>query len=220
MPPAMDDAKLLEEFAANQSEEAFRILVDRHVSLVYHAALRKVGNPSLAEDVTQTVFIILARKAKRLSKTTILSGWLYRTTCFTASKAVRTEFRRRQREQDAVQLQIDSSDSTWTQLSPVLEESMSRLREADQTIVLLRFFENKDLKEVGRILGISEDTAETGLPLHNQTASVACQTGRVGFNRSHFDLDHLSGHACLAWQNCRCCYRGRIGADCRVNGRP
>jgi len=156
----MDDAKLLREYVANHSEAAFQALVERHVSLVYFAALRRVGNASLAEDITQVVFVTLARKAGELSKNTVLSGWLYRTTWFVADKAVRAESRRRQREQEAMQVLTSANDPVWDRLSPVLEEAMARLGQMDRTVVLLRYFENRSLREVGYALGISEDTAQ------------------------------------------------------------
>lgn len=156
----MDDAELLREYAANDSEAAFRTLVERHVALVYYAALRRVGNASLAEDVSQVVFIILARKARRLSKKTVLCGWLYRTTRFVADRAVRTESRRRQREQETVPMSASADDPVWLQLAPVLDEAIARLGQMDRTVVLLRFFENQSLRTVGRALGISEDTAQ------------------------------------------------------------
>ena len=99
--PEMDDIALLRQYAERNSEAAFATLVGRHVNLVYSIALRSVGNPHAAEEITQAVFIILARKARGLSQRTILSGWLYQTTRLTAANFLRGEIRRQQREQEA-----------------------------------------------------------------------------------------------------------------------
>src|SRR5580693_7614478 len=96
-----DDMKLVREYAAHQSESAFAALVSRHTNLVYSVSLRKVRDLQLAEEVTQAVFIILARKAGSLSERTILPGWLYRTACFTSNSALKAECRRQKREQEA-----------------------------------------------------------------------------------------------------------------------
>src|SRR6266481_3922444 len=104
MESAMDDAELLQEYANGKSERAFQILAQRHTSLVFSAALRQTGDRQLSEDVAQTVFIILARKAHRLKNKTILVGWLYRTTRLVALQAIRHETRRLRREQNAVEL--------------------------------------------------------------------------------------------------------------------
>src|SRR5687767_14435642 len=93
----MDDMELLREWANHDSQDAFRRIVDRHVNLVYSTARRLVSNQHEAEEVTQTVFILLARKARGLSKETVMAGWLYRATRFVAAQMIRTESRRHQR---------------------------------------------------------------------------------------------------------------------------
>jgi RNA polymerase sigma factor (sigma-70 family) len=154
-----DDWELLREYATRGSEDAFERLVKQHVDLVYSTALRQVRDPVVASEVTQTVFIILARKARTLNRATVLSGWLYRTAQFTGAKALRSEWRRRHLEQEATLMPPEPDDSAWEHIAPLLETAMAQLREADRNAVVLRYFENKNLKAVGSALGVSEDTA-------------------------------------------------------------
>ncbi len=158
-----DDMDLLRDYAARQSEQAFATLVARHVHLVHSAALRQVRDPHLAGEITQTVFIILARKADSLGPKTILSGWLYRTAQFVSRAALKREFRRRLREQEAHMQAItdpDQTDSMWEQLSPFLDEAMAQLRDKDRDAIVLRYFENRSLKEIGGALGVEERAAQ------------------------------------------------------------
>jgi RNA polymerase sigma factor (sigma-70 family) len=156
------DMDLVREYAARVSESAFSELVQRHINLVYSVALRFTRDAGDAEDVTQAVFIILARKAARLRPKTVLTGWLYETTRFTAMKLLRTRVRQIAREQEAYMqstLNAPNTDTAWNQLAPILEEGMSRLNEKERALIALRFFENKSGSETAAILGIQESAA-------------------------------------------------------------
>jgi RNA polymerase sigma factor (sigma-70 family) len=157
----MNDAQLLQNFAEQNSESAFRTLVERHLPLVFGTARRMTGENALAEDIAQTVFILLAGKAKRLGSGTILSGWLYRTTRFVASRALTAEQRRRRREQEAITMQPSPpTDPTWLRLGPQLDQALARLGDTDRNAILLRYFEQQSLHDVGLSLGLSEEAAK------------------------------------------------------------
>lgn len=159
---SLDDLALLREYAANNSEAAFAELVARRIGFVYAAALRQVREAHLAEEVTQAVFIILAQKAGKISDKTILAGWLFKTTRYTAIAQTREIVKRQRRELEAHmqnELSAAAPDPLWEQMSPLLDEALATLGETDRQAVLLRFFENKSLAEVGSALGTGEDTA-------------------------------------------------------------
>ncbi|MBL9186802.1 MAG: sigma-70 family RNA polymerase sigma factor [Opitutaceae bacterium] len=161
-----EDSELLQAYAETRSQTAFAELVKRRVGLVYSVALRQVGGDThLAQDVTQRVFADLARKATTLASRPVLSGWLYRSAQFAASDLVRSERRRRAREQENLimnaTLSADGTDPAvdWDKLRPVLDEAMAELGDEDRDAVALRFLEEKPFAEVGRRLAISEEAA-------------------------------------------------------------
>ena len=156
-----DDHQLLARYARDGSQEAFAELVARHLNLVYSAALRQMRTAPLAEDVTQMVFANLARKAVAIPRRSVLAGWLHRDTRYTALDLLRAERRRRAREQEALAMNTLGPDPTpdWEQLRPLLDEALQELGDADRDALLLRFFEQRSLKEIGATLGSGEDAA-------------------------------------------------------------
>lgn len=161
----MTDTELIEAWAERRSESAFSELVHRYVNLVYGSALRQVGDPQLAEEVAQAVFLVLARKASSLSNDVILSGWFFRTTRFIAARALRGETRRRHYEQRCAAMTSENSspqldDRAWSEAAPMLDEAIASLQATDRNAVLLRFFQEQPMRAVGEELGVSEDAAK------------------------------------------------------------
>src|SRR5690348_12499594 len=154
------DSQLLRDFVRNKSQDAFTELVRRHVNLVYSAALRQARLPQLAEEISQSVFTDLARAADKLKPDTILTAWLYQVTRRTAIDVIRRESRRQAREHLAVEMAAMNTATDWTQIEPLLDEAVQALDEIDRAAILLRYFENKSLREVGQSLGTSDDAAQ------------------------------------------------------------
>ncbi len=155
------DLDLLRQFAHENSQDAFAEIVRRHLNLVYSAALRQVRSPQLAEEIAQFVFADLARNAGKLKSDTILTAWLYAIARRTAIDVIRKESRRQLREQIAVEMNdMNATANDWTQIEPLLDDAMAALDETDRAAILLRYFENKNLREVGENLKISDDAAQ------------------------------------------------------------
>ncbi len=157
------DSQLLQAYAKTRSEEAFVELVRRHVDFVYSIARRTVCDSHLAEDVTQGAFLALAKNAGQLANHPVLAGWLHRTTQNIASQTVRTDIRRRVREQEAAAMnELSSSvpDAPWERIAPQLDEALGELDETDRDALLLRYFKQQSAQEMAQTLGISDEAAQ------------------------------------------------------------
>jgi len=157
------DSQLLRAYAEHRTEPAFAELVRRHVDFVYSAAQRMVCDSHLAEDVTQGVFVALAKQAVQLANRPVLSGWLHGTARNIAAQTVRTDVRRRAREQEAVvmnELIAGEPEASWEQIAPQLDAALGELGESDRDALLLRYFERKSAQEMAQTLGISDEAAQ------------------------------------------------------------
>ncbi len=157
------DSQLLRAYAEHRAEPAFAELVRRHVDFVYSAAQRMVCDSHLAEDVTQGVFVALAKQAVQLANRPVLSGWLHGTARNIAAQTVRTDVRRRAREQEAAamnELIAGEPEAGWEQIAPQLDAALGELGESDRDALLLRYFERKSAQEMAQTLGISDEAAQ------------------------------------------------------------
>jgi RNA polymerase sigma factor (sigma-70 family) len=157
----MSDPNLLRAYAERRSEAAFAELVRRHIDLVHSAAVRMVNDSHLAEDVTQGVFVALAKDAGKLAAHPVLSGWLHTTTRNIAAQAIRSEARRRKREQLAAAMHDPSETAAaWDGIAPHLDAALAELPSSDRDAVLLRYFENQSARDIAAVLGISPEAAQ------------------------------------------------------------
>jgi RNA polymerase sigma factor (sigma-70 family) len=157
------DQELLRDYVTSGSEDAFRELVERHLGLVYSAARRQLRDSDLAQDVAQEVFSLLVRKASCLAPNVVLAGWLYRAAWQIASEHLRRETRRSHRESAAMTNVELPANVYWQEIESDLDQAMASLNQADHDALVLRYFENQSLRQVGHALGLSEDAAQKRL---------------------------------------------------------
>jgi len=155
------DQEFLRTFVESGSEAAFQSLVERHINLVFGTALRRLRDAGTAQEITQNVFVALARKAAWLRGEVGLAGWLHKTAVLETSQWWRGELRRKRREETAAALgtTMKADDSLLRSLTGALDEGLLELRESDRQALMLRYLEGRSHREVGTHLGIGEDAA-------------------------------------------------------------
>jgi RNA polymerase sigma factor (sigma-70 family) len=161
-----NDGRLLRDYVQQGSQAAFSALVTRHLNFVYSVSLRETGDSALAEDVTQVVFLILAKKAPSMHPEPSLSGWLFQTARFAAKNARRRERHRQEGEARALEQTPASGqneEALWDQVRPALNDALASLGAKDREAVLLRFADGLSFPELGAALGTSEDAARMRL---------------------------------------------------------
>lgn len=155
------DRQLITNYVKNEDEISFRQLTERYLHMVYSIALRVTGNNELAQEVVQDVFTVMARKSKTLQSYTSLGGWLTKTTVYESKSRLRKERGHQNKIMDyQVMLELNQEEqNTWSELKPHLDEALVKLPTIDREILVLRFFKNKKFKEIGSIIGKTEDAS-------------------------------------------------------------
>ena len=160
------DCQLLRRYIADGDHDAFAELVRRYVSFVHSAARRQTGGDThLADDVTQAVMIVLARRAGSISSDAVLSSWLFTVTRHAAQNAMKLQARQRFHERRAlaaaarVERPLASPDASGNDLRDVLDDAIARLPEPDRSGVVLHFLQDRPHAEVGAALGLSAEAA-------------------------------------------------------------
>src|SRR5262249_39676548 len=146
------DAELLARFSRG-AEGAFEELVRRHADLVYSTAARLVRDSQTASEVTNAVFMVLARKARPMGPSAIVPAWLHRTTRYVSLRTIRARIRRQRYELEAACMQEtmnqpEAVDGRWAEVAPLLDEAIAELGARDHEALVLRFFEQKSFREI------------------------------------------------------------------------
>lgn len=169
MDPQQNDFDLLQAFVRNADQPAFAAVVKRHIDLVYATAFRTMQDQGGAEEVAQLVFGVLAKKAWLFAADDSLPAWLYKTALLQSKQWIRGEMRRRRREQTAAELgttmKQPDEEPALRALIPMLNEGLLSLRERDRAALLLRFYEDRSLRDVGASLGLGENAAQKRVSL-------------------------------------------------------
>ncbi|MDB6136431.1 MAG: polymerase, sigma-24 subunit, subfamily [Verrucomicrobiales bacterium] len=153
------DAELLRDYRQRGNESAFRLLVERHSTLVHGAALRRTGDPELAREAAQQVFLLLAKNAGRLYAGTGVAGWLHRTAVLVSASNRRRELRRGRilkRYEDHVLLTAGPGGERWTEAVPLIDEGLTCLARKDRDILQAHFWQGLTYQQIAAASGSTE----------------------------------------------------------------
>ena len=156
----MDSENHLLAYVRSGDEAAFAKVVTAYSSLVYGTAYRKTRNVQLAEEVTQNVFVLLARKAEKLVSRPGLGGWLHRTALLVSQNLLRSEAAHQRRTELVKEKSEFSPGQDIEIFFEGVDEALDRLSESDRTVVMMRFFEEKEFREIGAQVGKSADAVQ------------------------------------------------------------
>ncbi len=194
-----DGTQSLRDFRSRHDETAFNDLVRRYSNLVISTARRRVNAPQLIDDIAQTVFLRLAQSPPEARTEAELLGWFHRTTVNAAIDAWRSQSRREAREQSIATMETtepNDPSTAWDQLAPALDDALNALPTNDREAILLRYFQDKPMRDIGQSLGVSEDAAKMRVSRALErlrtllvSRGVACTAAALGQSLDDHALD-------------------------------
>jgi RNA polymerase sigma factor (sigma-70 family) len=194
------DSELLLRYVDLKDERAFEDLVNRHLGVVYAAALRRTGGRvHAAEEISQKVFSALAGQARNLAHHPTLVGWLYRCANNAALDVMRAEIRRQKLAQTLSTMPDESSSSAdvdWDRLRPFLDDALNQLKERDRDVILLRFFSGLTFAVIGERLRVDENTAR--MQVNRALGKLRIKLGRQGLTSTTAALSIVLANSALA----------------------
>jgi RNA polymerase sigma factor (sigma-70 family) len=166
----LDDAELLQRFAASRDGEAIATLVRRHGAMVRAVARRQLRDPADADDVFQATFLVLTRRARSLPWHRSVANWLY-TVAFRLSRRARADTSRRRDRELRAALDVSparptadpSAEISLREAQQVLDEELSRLPEKYRAPLVLCCLEGLARDEAARRLGWSSGLVKSRL---------------------------------------------------------
>jgi len=162
LPPPLNatDRECLAAFGRGREPGALRPVVGRYLGFIYSTAFRRTHCPVRAAEVTRAVFLVLARRARRLRKTTVLAGWLFHVTAVTCPRAgVKSKrtwlgFLRRPREE------LPPETALWTRISAEVDGALADLSTRRRNAVLVLALLNWPLESAAQVLRTSNARAQ------------------------------------------------------------
>ena len=160
------DGELLAVFAGTNDEAAFAELIGRHGAMVQGVCLRVLGNFHEAQDVTQAVFVTLARKAASLRKDPSVGGWLHHVAiCLARNVRAANHSRQRREEQAMHEIEVTAEPCVVDShaLRAELDDAIGRLPERYRLPLVLFHLEERSLEQTAQALALNIKTASTRL---------------------------------------------------------
>lgn len=157
------DRQDLQAWNRGRDEAAFARIVQRHAGMVRALCERRLGAGMDADEATQAVFIVLARRAEDLRDPDRLGQWLYGTALRVCQASQRSMRRRAHHEREAATVLADQrgqhgvNSTDWSSLRPHLDEAIASLSTQQRDAVVCRLLQGLSYTESAQRLGISED---------------------------------------------------------------